>query len=158
MAWTKIKTAVVVGAGLLLAVASGTEIYKIQQSEIGVSYFPRDSWASSGFATPEATIKSFMWAKSAGDIKTVLDIATPEMRQEVEEQYFKNKSDQERSAILIENVKDVTGVRIQKKLVLADDRVVLQIHFDGMPKNTHSKVTMRKIDGEWKVSRVEEQE
>jgi RNA polymerase sigma factor (sigma-70 family) len=158
MAWTKIKTAVVVGAGLLLAVASGTEIYKLQQSEIGVSYFPRDSWASSGFATPEATIKSFMWAKSAGDIKTVLDIATPEMRQEVEEQYFKNKSDQERSAILIENVKDVTGVRIQKKLVLADDRVVLQIHFDGMPKNTHSKVTMRKIDGEWKVSRVEEQE
>jgi RNA polymerase sigma factor (sigma-70 family) len=157
MAWTKIKTAVVVGAGLLLAVASGTEIYKLQQSEIGVSYFPRDSWASSGFATPEATIKSFMWAKSAGDIKTVLDIATPEMRQEVEEQYFKNKSDQERSAILIENVKDVTGVRIQKKLVLADDRVVLQIHFDGMPKNTHSKVTMRKIDGEWKVSRVEEQ-
>ena len=157
MAWTKMKTAVVVGAGVLLAVAGGTEIYKIQQSKIGVSYFPRDSWASSGFATPEATIKSFMWAKSAGDIKTVLDIATPEMRQEVEEQYFKNKSDQERSAILIENVKDVTGVRIQKKLVLSDDWVVLQIHFDGMPKNTHSKVTMRKIDGEWKVSSVEEQ-
>jgi RNA polymerase sigma factor (sigma-70 family) len=158
MAWTKAKTAIVVGVGVLLAVASGTGIYQIRQnSKIGVSYFPRDSWTSSGFATPEATLNSFMWAKCTGDIKTVLAIAIPEMRQEVEGQYFKNTSDQQKSAILIENVKDVTGVRIQKKLVLADDWVVLQMHFDGAPENTYSKVAMRKIDGEWKVSSVEEQ-
>ncbi len=97
-----------------------------------------------------------MWAKSAGDINTVLAIATPEMRQEVEDMYFKNKSDEERAAILIENVKNVTAVQIQKKIVVADDWVVFQMHFDGMPETTFSKVTMRKIDGEWKVSKVEE--
>ena len=155
MAWTKIKTAVVVGLGVLLVAGGGAVVYETHGSG-RADYFPRNSWAASGFATPEATIKSFMWAKSAGDINTVLAIATPEMRQEVEDMYFKNKSDEERAAILIENVKNVTAVQIQKKIVVADDWVVFQMHFDGMPETTFSKVTMRKIDGEWKVSKVEE--
>jgi RNA polymerase sigma factor (sigma-70 family) len=155
MAWTKMKTAVVAGLGVLLAAGGGAAIYETHGNG-RADYFPRNSWAASGFATPEATIKSFMWAKSTGDIQTVLAIATPEMRQEVEDMYFKNKSDQERSAILIENVKDVTAVQIQKKIVLSDNWVVFQMHFDGMPETTFSKVTMRKIDGEWKVSSVEE--
>jgi len=78
------------------------------------------------------------------------------MRQTVENQYFKNKSDQERSAILIENVRNVKAVVIQKRIILADDWVVFQIHFEGMPKDTFSKVTMNKIGSDWKVSRVEE--
>ena len=155
MAWTKMKTAIVAGAVVLLA--AGTGIYEAgQYYHQKAVYFPRDAWAPSGFATPEAVVKSFMWAKSVGDIKTVLDMATPDVRKTVEDEDFKNKSDQARSAILIENVKNVTGIQIQKKMILASDWIVLQLHTDGMPKQTYAKVTMKKIDGEWKISGVEE--
>jgi len=118
--------------------------------------FPKDSWTFAGFATPEAAMKSFMWAKSMGDIQTVLESGTPELRREVEEMYFKDKSEEERKAILLENVKDVTGVQIQKKMVLSDDQVILQTHLAGAPDKTYSILTMVKIDGVWKVSSVEE--
>jgi RNA polymerase sigma factor (sigma-70 family) len=157
MAWTKIKTAAVASAVVMLTTISATGLYEVHQTyQRGTYYFPRDSWESSGFTTPEGTLKSFMWAKSIGDIKTVLFCATPEMRQTVEDQYFKNKSDQERSAILIENVRNVTAVEIQKKIILTDSWVVFQVHFDGMPKGTYAKVTMNKINNDWKVSDVEE--
>jgi len=157
MAWTKIKAVAVAGAVVMLTTFSATGLYEVHQSfQRGVYYFPRDTWESSGFTTPEGTLKSFMWAKTIGDIKTVLFCATPEMRQAVEEQNFQGKSDQERSAILIENVRNVTAVEIQKKIILADDWVVFQVHFEGMPKNTFAKVTMNKIGSDWKVSRVEE--
>lgn len=158
MTWTKIKITVVVGAIVLLAAAGGSEAYQIHQNaRKGVTYFPRETWVASGFATPEDTLKSFMWAKSTGDINTVLSIATPEMRKEVEDMYFRNKTDEQRAAILKENVKNVTGVQILKKLVLGDDWVILQMRFDGPSQNTRSQVTLMKMDGGWKVSRVEEQ-
>jgi RNA polymerase sigma factor (sigma-70 family) len=126
------------------------------QDSPGPANFPRDSWAFEGFATPEAAMKSFMWAKSTGDIKTVLASGTSELRQEVEAAYFKDKSEEERKAILLENVKNVTGVEILKKMALSDDQVILQAHFGGSPDKTYSILTMIKMDGEWKVSSVEE--
>ena len=101
-------------------------------------------------------MKSFMWAKSVGDIKTVLASGTAELRQEVENAYFKDKSEEERKAILLENVQSVTGVEILKKMALSEDQVILQAHFGGAPDKTYSILTMVKLDGEWKVSSVEE--
>jgi RNA polymerase sigma factor (sigma-70 family) len=157
MTWTKIKTAAVVGAVVMLTSAGATGIYQIHQKfEKNSYYFPRNTWESSGFTTPEGTLKSFMWAKSVGDIKTVLFCATPDMRQAVEAQYFKNKTDQQRAADLIDNVKNVTAVRILQKVVISEDWVMFKVHFDGMPEETYAKVRMNKIDGDWKVSNVEE--
>lgn len=156
MAWTKIQSAIIVAVGILL-VASGMGIYETHQYvQKRANYFPRNLWTPSGSATPEAMIKSFMWAKSIGDVNTVLAIATPQVRQEVEEKYFKNKSDQERSAILIWDAKNVTGVQIQGKTVLAADQVAYRMHFDGLPAETYSTVTMKKMDGEWRISNVED--
>ena len=156
MAWTKIQSAIIVGVGVLL-VASGMGIYETHQYvQKRANYFPRNLWTPSGSATPEAVIKSFMWAKSIGDINTVLSIATPQVRQEVEEKYFKNKSDRERSAILIKDAKNVAGVQIQGKTVIGADQVAYRMHFDGLPAETYSIVTMKKMDGEWKISNVED--
>jgi len=146
----------------IIAAAVGTGLYQARQSYRShhlVEYIPRESWGAAGFATPEATIRSFMWAKSNGDINTAMAIATPEMRQEVENKYFKNKSDQEKGRMLIETVKNVTGIGIQKRTVVADDQIVfrmLQLHSDRKDGKTYSIVTMKKIDGEWKISGVEE--
>lgn len=156
MAWTKIQTAVVVGVFVLL-VAGGTGIYETHQyAQRKADYFPRNTWTDAGYATPEATIKTFFWAKSKGDINTVLSISIPELRQDLENKYFKNKTDEERSAILLENVKNVIGIKIQKKMVLPDGQVAIQLHSEGYAENSYSVVTMKKLDDEWKVSSVED--
>jgi RNA polymerase sigma factor (sigma-70 family) len=142
--------------------AVGTGLYEARQSYRShhlVEYIPRETWASAGFATPEAVIRSFFWAKSQGDINTAMTMATPELWQEVENKYFKNKSDSERGKMLIETVKNVKGIGIQKRTVVADDQVVfrmLQLHSDGKDGKSYSIVTMKRIDGEWKISGVEE--
>jgi RNA polymerase sigma factor (sigma-70 family) len=118
--------------------------------------FPRDSWAFVGFATPEATVQSFMWAKSRGDVKAAFAGATPELKQKIMDLYFKDKSDEEISALLIDSANSQTGVQILKKMNVADDQVIFQAHFDGYPEKTYAIVTLKKIDDEWKVSNTEE--
>jgi hypothetical protein len=148
--------------GMALATAVGTGLYEARQyyhSHHLVEYIPRETWASAGFATPEATIRSFCWAKSQGDINTALTTATPELWQEVENKYFKNKSDSERGRMLIETVKNVKGIGIQKRTIVADDQIIfrmLQLHSDGKDGKAYSIVTMKRIDGEWKITGVEE--
>jgi len=97
-----------------------------------------------------------MWAKSCGDVKTAFAAATPEMEQAVRDYYFKDKSDEEISALLTENAKDQVGIQILKKLVAADDRVIFQVHLEGTSEASYSLVTMKKLAGEWKVSAVDE--
>ena len=145
-----------------IAAAVGTGLYEGRQyyhSHHLVEYIPRETWASAGFATPEAAIRSFCWAKSQGDINTAMTMATPELWQEVENKYFKNKSDSERGKMLIETVTNVKGIGIQKRTVVADDQVVfrmLQLRSDGKNGKNYSIVTMKRVDGEWKISGVEE--
>jgi len=139
-----------------LVAAERISAEKAAQDLQGYTNFPRDSWTFEGFATPEAAVKSFMWAKSVGDIDTVLASGTPELRQEVEAAFFKDKSAEERKAILLENVKNVTGLEILKQMALSEDQVILQAHFGGAPEKSYSILTMIKLAGEWKVSSVEE--
>jgi RNA polymerase sigma factor (sigma-70 family) len=158
MTWTKIKTAVVAMVVVMLAVGGSTGAYAIlQNSHQTGSYFPKESWYDAGLETPEATIKSFMWAKSTGDIDAVLLAAAPELRQQVFDAYFQNKTKEQCEAILRENVKNVTGVRILKKTSNMQNWVTLLMHFDGLDQKTSTEVTLRKIDGEWKVAGVAEQ-
>jgi RNA polymerase sigma factor (sigma-70 family) len=118
--------------------------------------YPRSSWTFSGFATPEATIKTFMWAKSVGDAETVLAIATPELRVQVENAHFRGKTEAQKAAFLIDNVKQVSGVEIIEKKTLTKDHVAYRTHFDGMPKDSFALLSMVKIDGAWKFAAVEE--
>ena len=41
-------------------------------------------------------------------------------------------------------------------MVLSEDQVILQAHFGGAPDKTYSILTMVKLDGDWRVSSVEE--
>jgi len=135
----------------------GSSAANTPQGSAEPTHFPREAWTFAGFATPEAAIQSCLWAKTSGDRKTSEEAVTPEFRQKIQE-YLKNKSPEERTAIL-ENMlsKDInaTGVQIQRKMVLADDQVVLQLHNDGMPEKVYSIVTMKQINGEWKISGVD---
>src|SRR6266571_2067559 len=80
MAWTKLKTAVVVGAMAIMA--AGTVIVTMHRPTA-----PETSpFAFSGYATPEAAIESMLWAGSIGDFKKFLAGCTPEQMER-----FKNR-------------------------------------------------------------------
>lgn len=128
------------------------------QGAHGLTNFPRDSWAFAGLATPEDSIRSFMWAKSRGDVKTAFSTATPEMVQQVKERYFKGKSDEEISAMMAESASRQAGFQIMNKMTAADDQVIYQVHIDGMPDTSYSLLTMKKINGAWKVSNGEDRD
>ncbi|EEF62880.1 sigma-70 family RNA polymerase sigma factor [Pedosphaera parvula] len=118
--------------------------------------FPKDSWAFVGFGTPEATIQSFMWAKSRGDVKTAFDAATPELKRKIMDLYFKDKTDAEISDLLVDSSKNQNGVRVLKRMNVADDQVIFQVHFDGYPEKSFDILSLKKIDDEWKVSNTED--
>jgi RNA polymerase sigma factor (sigma-70 family) len=118
--------------------------------------FPKDTWAFVGFDTPEATVQSFMWAKSHGDVKTAFDAATPELKRKILDRDFKDKSDAEISASLVDSAKNQNGVSILKRMNVADDQVIFQIHFEGYPDNSFNILTLKKIDNEWKVSNTDD--
>jgi RNA polymerase sigma factor (sigma-70 family) len=155
MAWSKAKTAIVASAIVLLI--AGVGIHKAHQnSQNRAEYLPRSSWTFSGYATPEAALKSVMWAEINGDLETWLADLTPEMKQSVESFIFKNKTNQERSAWLVESSKNWQAFRIQKKTIRPDGQVVLAGHMDGLPETSYSIVTLTNIEGKWQISSDEE--
>ena len=57
---------------------------------------------------------------------------------------------------MIDSAKNEMGVNILRKLDAADDQVILQVRGEGMPEKSYSILTMKKMDGEWKVTSAEE--
>ena len=61
MAWTKVKTAAVVGAGILLA--GGTTAVIVEKHIAAQQFIPAlTPWSDAGAATPKAALQSLAWA------------------------------------------------------------------------------------------------
>jgi RNA polymerase sigma factor (sigma-70 family) len=141
---------------LVSALSAALTATNTTPSLLGQTNFSRESWAFAGFGTPEDTLKSFMWAKSRGDLTTAFTTATPELGQQIKELYFKGKTDEEISTLLVDSAAKQTGFQIMNKLNAADDQVIFQVHIEGASPKSYALLTLRKIDGEWKVSGSEE--
>jgi RNA polymerase sigma factor (sigma-70 family) len=61
MAWTKMKTAIVVGVGILLA-AGTTTVFVERHIEAKQYTIAREPWSDAGAATPKAALQSLAWA------------------------------------------------------------------------------------------------
>src|ERR1035441_4170953 len=53
-------------------------------SGLNTNYWPRDSWAFAGYASPDAALQSSLWAGSKGDLKTFLDSSTGDFKKKEE--------------------------------------------------------------------------
>jgi RNA polymerase sigma factor (sigma-70 family) len=147
MAWTKLKTAVVVGAMAIMA--AGTVTVTMHRSTAAPQTSP---FVLSGYATPEAAIESMLWAGSIGDFKKFQAGCTPEQIER-----FKNrmagKSDDEISREAIAWANAHVGYKITQKEVIAGDEV--HLHISAPPsaqglRNGNVIVIMKKIGNEWK--------
>jgi len=122
MAWTKLKTAVVVGA--IAIIAAGTATVTIQRSKAKAGTSP---FTFAGYATPESSVQSMLWAGSIGDFKKFLDGCTPEQTERFRNK-MAGKSDDEvrREAVAWANA--LVGYKITQKEGISDDEVHLHIH------------------------------
>lgn len=114
-------------------------------------YWPRDSWAFVGYASPEAALQSSIWAGNKGDLKTFLGGTTGELQKMVEKD-LEGKSESEVSAKVLAESARLKSVRVLNREVQADDTVVLTAAFEDGTDTHTTKLLMKKIGNEWKLS------
>lgn len=147
MAWTKLKTTALVTA--LAIVAAGTATFTVQ-------HFPANARARpllfAGYATPEASVQSMIWAASRGDLDKLSAGVTAEDMDRFKSG-MEGKSQEEIKRGLIAWAGAMADYRITQKEVISGDEVHLHIHATPSAEALHSGkvvIVMRKIGNEWK--------
>src|SRR5437016_4634960 len=147
MAWTKLKTAVVVGAIAIFAAGTATVTIQRSKAKAGTSPF-----TFAGYGTPESSVQSMLWAGSIGDFKKFLDGCTPEQTERFRNKMAR-KSDDEVRRETVAWANAFVGYKITQKEGISDDEVHLHIHATSSAEGLHSGkviVIMKKVGNEWK--------
>ena len=120
------------------------------------NFWPKDQLAFAGYADPEATLKTALWAMNNGDMKAFLacTVAGPQMIAQLEKQ-----PRAESEATMVAEAKEASeslvpsiGFHILDKQVKSADEVVLNLSFDGEGKAR--RFVMRRKATEWKLDRM----
>lgn len=157
MTWTKLKTAIVVGA--LAIIAAGSATVALQRGKapgnaaIASAASSPSPFSFAGYATPEDAVQSSIWAASTGDLGKVKASLTSE-----EFERFKGKmtgmSDEEIKRAVMVWANAMTDYKVTKKEVISDDEVHLHLHATPSADGLHDGkgvVAIRKIGTEWRV-------
>ena len=154
MAWTKLKTAAVIGvitlatAGTATLVVHGVETNAVKQAA------KTSPFAFAGYATPEAALKSLLWAFSTGDLDKVQAGSTPEQMERFKKK-MEGKSDDEIKRLLVKQADSMVGYELTKTETVSDDEVRLLLRvqpYPGHPNVGNDLQVMRRIGNEWKYA------
>jgi RNA polymerase sigma factor (sigma-70 family) len=153
MAWTKLKSAAVIGTIALMAAGTATVvIHTVNAQTNNGKASAKSPFTFAGYATPEAAIESMLWAGNQGDFNKFKAACTPEQRERFENKMAGKSADQiRREAIAWSN--SLIGYQITQKELISDDEVHLHIHATPSAEGLRSGkviVVMRKIGNEWK--------
>ena len=147
MAWTKVKTAVVVGAVALLAVGTATVAIQHEKAKTETTVL-----RFAGYGTPEASIESMIWAGSRGDFKGFLAGCTPEQIKRFESK-MASKSGAEIAGAAKEWANSLKDYKITQRETISDQEVHLHIRAtpsaEGL-RNGQVVVIMQKLGSDWK--------
>ena len=114
-------------------------------------YWPRDSWAFAGYASPDAALQTSVWAANNGDLKALLASTTGDL-QKMMEKDFEGKSESEATLRAMDEVARLKSIRVVNREVQADDTVVLTAAFEDGTDTHTSKLLMKKVGNDWKIS------
>jgi len=159
MAYTKLKTAVI-GSAFVLLIAGGTAlVVHTISAEAGPSRAEGNAGVPgvpgfAGFATPEAALKSFIWAEGTGKLETLLAACSPEQAAR-----FKKKiagvSEPELRRRMLEEARNRSNYEVTDKEVISDDEVRLHLRvqpYPGHPNVGNDVQVMQKIGNEWRYA------
>jgi hypothetical protein len=114
-------------------------------------YWPRDSWAYAGYASPDASLQSSFWAADQGDMKTFQGGFTGEALRELEKHY-EGVVESEALAKVKAEVAHFKSVRVLSREAQADDAVMLTVKIEDGSDTHTEKLLMQKVGNEWKLS------
>lgn len=121
-------------------------------SEEAAEPVPRESWAFVGYATPEATAQSLLWALREGNTNAYfayLNGLAPEQRAAIEREAARRGGPAAFAELGSHETGSMADYRILRKVELSDDRVLLQVQPGaGQPAQSF---LMKKIGDEWKM-------
>ena len=149
MAWTKLKTAVVVGA--IAIMAAGTVTVTMQRVKAKALASP---FAFVGYATPEGGLNSWLWALSTGNLEKVLACLTPEQAERFKKK-LEGKSTDEIKRGLVDWANNMVGYQLAQKQDISEGEVRLLLTvqpYPGHPNVGNDLQVMQKIGNEWKYA------
>lgn len=156
MTWTKIKIAAVVC--IIAVVGGGSATVAIQRAKAptngATGNSPASPFAFSGYATPEKSLESMLWAASTGDMKKVSESCTPEETERLNNMMAGKPAEEVKRGIA-SWANAMADYKITQKEVVSDDEVHLHIHATPSAEALHSGkavLIVKKIGNEWKQS------
>jgi len=114
-------------------------------------YWPHNSWAFAGYATPDATLQSSFWAADSGDLKTVLSSVSGKMRQDLEAE-LAGKSETEALIRIRDEVIGVQSVRVLDRATQPDGTVLITAELAGKYDSQTAKLILEKVGNDWKIA------
>jgi RNA polymerase sigma factor (sigma-70 family) len=154
MAWTKFKS--VAGVGILALLVAGTVTVVIcsVNAQTSVAKAGAQLPAFSGYATPEAALKSFIWSESTGNLDKLLAACTPEQAARMKAKTT-GKSEEEIRRLMVEEARNRSNYEITEKETISDDEVRLHLRvqpYPGHPNVGNDVQVMQRIGKEWKYA------
>jgi RNA polymerase sigma factor (sigma-70 family) len=174
MAWTKAKTAIVVGAAVILAASTTTLVVHHQHQDHHQpkpqpvapteTDFPKSSWTFAGYADPQSALLSALWSLNGGDLEMFLASLTPGERERQQQQLKigaqragKSSAAFFTAASTSGDMPKTKGFRVLDQQDISDDEVILRISIEETGRGNQPKVVvakMKKTGNEWKVDSI----
>ena len=107
----------------------------------------KDSLANSGYQTPEASLRTMLWAMNHGDVDAMLAVATPELRSNMERQ-LQSAPRSDFVSKMKEKFSMAGDYKVVDESAVSDSQVVIMVQHARA--GTTQKYTMRKIGNDWK--------
>ena len=109
-------------------------------------YVAKETWANAGFATPEATVQTFLWSISAANFDRFVQCMSPN-----DARHFQRQAEQYRKEIFGEEnpFRKMNGFRIAERTTMDENNVQLgvQAAAGGQVFQLH----LRRFGQEWKI-------
>ena len=127
---------------------------QVAEARAAPNFWAKDQLAFAGYAEPEATLKTVLWAMNTGDVKSYLAgwasgdnvnvLFEGELRTQDETELASGRKS------LAETLGPAIGFHILDKKVKSPDQVILDLSFDGEGKAR--KFVVQKAGNEWKLT------
>jgi RNA polymerase sigma factor (sigma-70 family) len=172
MAWTKVKTAVAMGAAVILAAGTTATLVlphqhqpKPQPMPAGLTDYPRDSWVFAGYADPQSALMSYLWASVCQSNRQVFERSlTP-----AEDRLYRQMIGMNRqvpqlhsaAATVAETFQRANeewqngSYRILDQKTVAADQVVFHLEAQRAREKMEVYISTRKLGTEWKYDGIQ---
>lgn len=144
MAWSKLKTSLVLVVVVLLA--GGTASVMLQRNS------EKSPFSSAGYATPEAALQTTLWSASRGDLNVMNQALTPDQADQFRAMIAGKSPDEIRHS-LTSWANALKDYKVTRRDDISPNEVHLHVHatpsVDGL-RSGKAVIVMKKIGGEWK--------